>query len=179
VGPISCPETSVRNYYSMVCTSRHWHSSFSFSVSDNCPQYCNAYSCEWWNGVLSPFLDLFLPLCLLSSFPLLSFFFCHFHTFQICLSLTPLSLQYLPIFFSVFSLAVLHFLRLSFFAFFIFSFGSCFLHFHIANSKLTSLCHGRVCGATKVARLKQTVFQERRFSASEWRTLLSLGSSSS
>jgi hypothetical protein len=34
-------------------------------------------------------------------------------------------------------------------------------------------------GATKVARLKQTVFQERRFSASEWRTLLSSGSSSS
>jgi hypothetical protein len=58
-------------------------------------------------------------------------------------------------------------------------FGSCFLHFHIANSKLTSLCHERVCGATKVARLKQTVFQERRFSAFEWRPLLSSGSSSS
>ena len=52
------------------------------------------------------------------------FFCCHFHTFQIYLSLTPLSLQYLPIFFSVFYLAVLHFLHLSFFAVFIFFFGS-------------------------------------------------------
>jgi hypothetical protein len=38
-----------------------------------------------------------------------------------------------------------------------------FIHFHIANSKLTSLCHGRVCGAIKVAQLKRTIFQERRF----------------
>jgi hypothetical protein len=54
----------------------------------------------------------------------------------------------------------------------------CFLHYHIVNSKLTSLCHGCVCGTMKVARPKRTIFQERRFLASQWRTLVPSGSSS-
>ena len=155
-----------------------WHSSISFSVSDNCPQYCNARSCEWWNGVLSPFRALFLPLLLPSSFPLLfslSFsYLLNVFAFNSSLASIPPNLL-----FSIFPccpslpppivLRVLH----SFF------FQPCFLHFHIANSKLTSLCHGRACGAIKVARLKRTIFQERRFSASEWRTIISSGSFSS
>jgi hypothetical protein len=52
--------------------------------------------------------------------PFLFFFRFPFLTFQTYLSLTPLSLQYLPIFVSVFSLVVLHFLHLPFFSFFIF-----------------------------------------------------------